>query len=58
MIHIVNIKSKITKELVDEIVAHPRHNSDFNFEVFTKHKDKLYNIFINKSIKILQIRKS
>ena len=40
MIHIVNIKSKITKELVDEIIAHPRHNSDFNFEVFTKHKDK------------------
>ena len=53
MIHIVNIKSKITKELVDEIVAHPRHNSDFNFEVFTKHKDKLYDIFIKESRKIL-----
>ena len=56
MIHVVNIKSQITKELVDDVIidaSKTRHKADHNFEVFTKHKDKLYDIFISESKNIL-----
>ena len=56
MIHKVNIKKFITKELVDDILIDAlktRHKQFYNFEVFTKHKEKLYNIFIKESRYIL-----
>ena len=55
MIHKVNIKSQII-ELVDDIkndALKTRHEQDFNFEIFTEHKGKLYNIFIEESKKVL-----
>ena len=55
MIHKVNIKSQII-ELVDDIkndALKTRHLQDWNFEIFTEHKGKLYNIFIEESKKVL-----
>ena len=57
MIHIVNIKNQISKEVVDDIkidILKTRHNQDYNFEVFTKYKNRLYDIFIKQSKRILK----
>lgn len=55
MIYKINIKSQIIK-LVDDIIIDAlktRHEQNYNFEIFTKHKEKLYNIFISESKKVL-----
>jgi len=55
MIHKVNIKSQII-DYVDDIkndIIKTRYKQNFNFEVFTEYKDKLYNIFIEESKKVL-----